>query len=113
MAVLRVGRHNIACQKYLYKKDNWKSEGEVYLTTVHDLEQEIRNPTWVAGELDAEDRQHLKRRWKNVQVASPAQSVRRPSLLAELAWKRWQAGEVDDPASLAPIYIHINEAIPG
>ena len=36
-----------------------------------------------------------------------AQSLRRPSILAELAWKRWQTGEVDDAASLAPIYLHV------
>ena len=112
MVVLRAGRHNIACQKYLYKKEEWKPEGDTSLMTVHDLEQEIRSPTWVVGELDADDRQLLKRRWKNVKVASPAESVRRPAMLAELAWKRFQAGEVNDPATLAPIYVHINEGIP-
>jgi tRNA threonylcarbamoyladenosine biosynthesis protein TsaB len=112
MAVLRAGRHNIACQKYLTKNEDWIPEGDAYLTTVHGLEQEIRTPTWVVGELDADDRQLLKRRWKNVKVASPAESLRRPAMLAELAWKRFQAGEVDDPTSLAPIYIHINEGIP-
>jgi len=112
IAVLRAGRTRIACQKYLYKKEDWKSEGDVSLVTVHELEQEIHTPTWVVGELDGEDRQLLKRRWKNVLVSSPAQSLRRPALLAELAWKRFQAGDVDDPATLAPIYVHINEAIP-
>ena len=28
----------------------------------------------------------------NIRLASPAQSVRRPAVLAELAWARWQAG---------------------
>jgi len=32
--------------------------------------------------------------------------------LAELAWARWQAGHVDDEASLAPIYLHTAERIP-
>ena len=112
IGVLRAGRHRIACQKYQFAGERWKAEGTAYLTTVHELEQQIHIPTWVAGELDAEDRQQLKRRWKNVQVVSPAQSVRRPAILAELAWQQWQAGNVTDPVSLAPIYIHINEAIP-
>jgi hypothetical protein len=34
-------------------------------------------------------------------------------VLAELAWQRWQSGQVDAPASLAPIYLHIGEVIPG
>jgi len=38
--------------------------------------------------------------------------VRRPSVLAELAWARWQKGEVDDEAALAPIYLHTDEPAP-
>jgi hypothetical protein len=38
--------------------------------------------------------------------------LRRPGVLAELAWKRWQAGQTDDPAMLAPIYLHIGHPIP-
>jgi tRNA threonylcarbamoyladenosine biosynthesis protein TsaB len=41
-----------------------------------------------------------------IRLATPAASVRRPSVLAELAWERWQAGDVDDEAALAPIYLH-------
>jgi hypothetical protein len=47
-----------------------------------------------------------------VHLASPAQSVRRPAILAQLAWKRWQQGKVDDEASLAPIYLHVAEPVP-
>jgi tRNA threonylcarbamoyladenosine biosynthesis protein TsaB len=112
IAVLQAGRQKIACQKYTNKKGEWKADGKAYLTTVHLLEQEIRTPTWVVGELDAEGQQQLRRRWKNVHVMTPAQSVRRPAMLAEMAWKRWQAGKVDDPETLAPIYLHVNEVIP-
>jgi hypothetical protein len=61
----------------------------------------------IAGELSAEERQRLTRKRRNIQLASAAQSVRRPALLAELAWARWQSGSVDDAASLAPIYLHV------
>jgi hypothetical protein len=47
-----------------------------------------------------------------VSLASPAQSLLRAAFLAELAWKRWQAGQIDDPVTLAPIYLHIGEPIP-
>jgi tRNA threonylcarbamoyladenosine biosynthesis protein TsaB len=46
-------------------------------------------------------------------LASPAQSLRRPALLAELAWRRWKAGKADDPHTLAPIYIHQSDSVPG
>ena len=37
-------------------------------------------------------------------AASPAMAPRRAACLAELGWLRWQAGQVDDPAALNPIY---------
>jgi tRNA threonylcarbamoyladenosine biosynthesis protein TsaB len=49
----------------------------------------------------------LARKFKNVALASPAQCVRRPAVLAEIAWARWQAGQVDSAASLAPVYLHV------
>ena len=76
------------------------------------LNQQIETPTLVCGELSAEERQVLARRRKSIQLATPAQSVRRPSYLAELAWKRWKAGQVDPPAELSPIYLHYNDPIP-
>jgi hypothetical protein len=33
-------------------------------------------------------------------------------VLAELAWARWQEGNIDETASLAPIYLHLAEPIP-
>jgi hypothetical protein len=38
-------------------------------------------------------------------IASPAVNARRAGFLAELAWARWQRGEADDAASLAPMYL--------
>jgi tRNA threonylcarbamoyladenosine biosynthesis protein TsaB len=77
------------------------------------LSHQIHEPTLVCGELSEEQQHALARRYKNVILTSPAHSVRRPSLLAELAWKRWLSGDVDDPATLAPTYLHIGEPIPG
>jgi tRNA threonylcarbamoyladenosine biosynthesis protein TsaB len=38
-------------------------------------------------------------------VVGPADAVRRASFLAELAWRRWQSGDVDDVATLQPLYL--------
>ena len=81
--------------------------------TAEQLAHAIRQPTLVAGELRPEDRARLRRRWKKVRLLSPAFCVRRPALLAELAWARWQQGQVDDPADLSPIYLHTGTPIPG
>jgi tRNA threonylcarbamoyladenosine biosynthesis protein TsaB len=85
----------------------------VEVTDIARLVHSIQQPTLVAGELKEEERRALARKYKNVHLASPAQALRRPAFLAELAWKHWQSGQVDDPASLAPLYLHFGDPIPG
>lgn len=111
-AVLQAGRKRLAVAWYANLDGQWLAREDAKVTTVAELSASIHKPTLVVGELSAEDRQLLARKRVNVHLASPAQSLRRPSYLAELGWKRWQAGQVDEPIALAPIYIHIAEAIP-
>lgn len=58
----------------------------------------------VAGELSPAQREMLVQ--AGIPVATSAVSVRRPAVLADLAMRRRQAGEIDDPATLEPIYVH-------
>ncbi len=111
-AVLQAGRGRIALAWYKVSKNEWKSEGVAKVTTVDALADSIDRPTLVAGELTAEERQRLARKKVNVALVPPALCVRRPAVLAELAWMRWQTGKVDEPASLAPIYLHAGDPIP-
>jgi tRNA threonylcarbamoyladenosine biosynthesis protein TsaB len=113
VAVLRAGRGRLAVGWYQARAERWKSTGKVELLSPESLSQKLNEPTQVCGELTAEERQSLARKRKNVLLASPAASLRRPSFLAELAWRRWEAGQVDDPATLAPFYLHEHELIPG
>jgi tRNA threonylcarbamoyladenosine biosynthesis protein TsaB len=110
--VLQAGRGRLALGWYQSSDDEWKSDGEVKVTNVDELADMIEHPTIVAGELNAEERQRLARKKVNVQLATPSACVRRPAILAELAFARWQAGQVDEAASLAPIYLHVGEGIP-
>jgi len=112
-AVLQAGRGRLAVGWYHSPAGNWELDGEVELTDIARLVQRIQQPTLVAGELKEEERRALARKYKNVHLASPAQALRRPAFLAELAWKRWQSGQVDDAASLSPIYLHFGDPIPG
>lgn len=111
-AVLRAGRGRLAVGWYDYVESGWRLKGEPKVMTAVDLAADIKAPTYVCGEMTADERQTLARKWKNTHLASPAQCLRRPAVLAEMAWNRLQAGKVDDVISLAPIYLHINEAIP-
>lgn len=113
VAVLQAGRGRLACAWYQVVDHAWKGFGEAAVMTADDLSSKLHKPTWICGELSEDERHLLARKRKNAILATPAQSLRRPSFLAELAWQRWQAGQVDDPATLTPTYLHYNEPIPG
>jgi hypothetical protein len=89
----------------------WQAQGSPLIITVETFSLSIEKNVIVCGDLNASERQILKKN-PHIQLVSPAQSVRRPALLAELAFTRWQAGDVDDVGTLAPIYLHIADPIP-
>ena len=107
VTVIQAGRKRIAFSLYKSSKNEWQVQGEVRSGTIDELADEIESPTYVAGELSSEDRSRLARKRVNVLLASPVYCVRRPSILAELAWARWQNNDVDDAATLAPVYLHV------
>lgn len=111
-AVLQAGRGRLALNWYGAGENGWRSKGPAQVTTADDLAESIQKPTIVCGELTADERQRLARKRVNVVLPSPAACVRRPAILAELAWERWQAGAQEDSASLAPIYLHAADPIP-
>ena len=113
MAILRAGRKRLAVNWYEVVEDCWQPTNKLEVLTLEELLQRIQEPTQVCGELTGEERQLLKRSSEHVILSSPATSLRRPAFLAELAWKHWQDGKVDEPAALSPIYLHHNEPIPG
>lgn len=112
LAAIQAGRGRLAVSWYKGTKNGWQEKAPARVVSVDSLIYEIKTPTLVCGEFNAEERQRLAKDEVNVKLVSPAQSVRRPAVLAELAWKRWQRGDVDDEATLAPIYLHTSEPIP-
>lgn len=111
-AVLQAGRGRLALVWYEPRGGKWIARSEPEVTTAEELVLQLNKPTLVVGELNASERQILARRRRNAVLASPAQSLRRPSYLAEIAWERWQQGQVDEVVSLAPIYLHVADPIP-
>jgi tRNA threonylcarbamoyladenosine biosynthesis protein TsaB len=121
-AVLQAGRGRIAVAWYKATgaksvaggevEGPWVAQGDAELTTVDALAKSIARPTIVAGELTHDERLRFARKRVNVELAPLSGCVRRPSILAEIGWVRYQAGKVDSLAALAPIYLHISEPIP-
>ena len=105
IAILRAGRGRLAASWYKHHARRWQPDRQVIILTAQELAAKIRTPTIVCGELTEQERRIFKRKRKNVLLATPAQSLRRPSFLAEIGWQRWQKGMTDDPATLTPYYL--------
>jgi tRNA threonylcarbamoyladenosine biosynthesis protein TsaB len=107
-ALIQAGRGRLAVGWYKYSKKGWQAQGPARVMTFETLIADIKKPAIVCGELTAKEYHELEEK-TDVYLASPAQSVRRPAILAELAWESALAGNIDDAATLAPIYLHVAE----
>jgi tRNA threonylcarbamoyladenosine biosynthesis protein TsaB len=107
---IQAGRGRFALGWYKGSRKRWQIHVDSRVVTLEELLSEVKIPCIVCGEFPVEVRQQILNQ-EQARLVSPAGSVRRPSVLAELAWERLQSGDVDDEASLAPIYIHVAEPI--
>jgi tRNA threonylcarbamoyladenosine biosynthesis protein TsaB len=106
VVVVRAGRGRWIAARYLKTRTDWKRDGDYWLTTADRLGEAWEKTTTVCGELSDQERALLEARLGNrVALSSGAFSLRRAGFLAELAWQRIRAGDVDDPAALQPIYL--------
>lgn len=105
ICVLRAGRGRLAAQHYVNTENGWESVGELSVATAVGLEHAIEEPTIICGELNPDEKKILSRRWRNAIIAKPHQNLRRPSILAQMAFERLEAGDVDNSAAIAPIYL--------
>lgn len=106
LAVLPAGRGRLAVGWYRSTANGWQAISPPQVMTADTLAASITEEVLLCGELTAEERERLGR-VRGVRLASPAQSARRPALLAELAWARWQTGQADSLAALSPLYLHV------
>lgn len=111
-AVLQAGRNRLAVSWYQAVDERWVREGEIENLTLEELIVKVDQPCILTGELSRESRQSLKNR-KYITLADPTLAMRSPKYLAQLAWERWQAGDVDDVLGLKPYYLHKGDPIPG
>ena|SRR5215207_494511 len=111
IVLIQAGRSRLAVGWYKRSKNGWQAKGPARVMTAETLADEVKGSVVVCGELTSTARQLLAGK-AGVQLALPSLSVRRPAVLAELAWARWQAGQMDDGATLSPIYLHTVEPIP-
>jgi tRNA threonylcarbamoyladenosine biosynthesis protein TsaB len=109
-ALVQAGRQRVCWALYGWPGENWQLEGEYRLSTVEEVAAAVaatERDTLIAGEMWPGTVATLQEKLGHgARLASPAATLRRAGYLAELAWQRYERGERDDPASLAPIYLH-------
>jgi tRNA threonylcarbamoyladenosine biosynthesis protein TsaB len=109
--LLPAGRGRLALGWFRAKNNLWQAAGEPVIITAEALAASVERDSVICGDLTAAERHTLAKN-EHIRLVSPALSVRRPAILAELAYTRWQSGRVDDISTLAPLYLHIAEPIP-
>ena len=111
-AFLQAGRGKLAASFYDIRRGRWATDGTVEVYTAESLSDKINEPTVLTGEFESEMRAVFRKN-KNIKMSSPSSSLRRAGYLAEIGWKIFEKGEFPQTASLAPIYLHTHEPIPG
>jgi len=104
-AVLPAGRGRIAIAFYRWESDGWQVEEEPHLTTWEILGEALAEPTLFCGEIDEKGGDAIARLGHRAVLLPAAWRLRRAGFLAELGWRRLNAGETDDPFTLTPIYL--------
>ena len=105
VVVVRAGRGRWIAARYI-KHEDWQQAGDFGLTTADVIGAEWEETTTLCGELSESEQKTVKLRLGDrVQLVTPAFSVRRAGFLAEIAWQKIQAGQIDDVATVQPIYL--------
>ena len=106
VVVAQAGRTRLWAGQYQWVvKRGWEGIGEPMLTTWDELATRLQLPVAFAGEIDAATAKQIRRANRAAVVVSPAASVRRAAVLAEIGWQRWKRKQTDDANTLAPLYL--------
>lgn len=106
-AVLEAGRGRLVAAAYAMVDGEWRAVTAARHGSVADIvaSMSMTGPALVCGEVTPAAQATLANQ-PGLTLLPPATRRRRAGALAELAWARLQAGESDDPAQLAPLYLH-------
>ena len=103
--LIRLGRDRFAVAEFRGRERPERRTPDRNLTLA-EIVAEVRERALFCGDLDAPTRAELRAALgSKAQLPAPAANLRRPAFLAELAWRRHQAGDHDDLAALEPIYL--------
>jgi len=104
--IFNAGRGEIATALFANKDGKWQKLMDEHITTIDELCSKLKDKTVFCGQITDEIASQLKGIWgEKTIIAQGALLLRRAGYLAELGWKRLEKGEVDNPATLQPLYL--------
>ena len=105
--VFNAGRGEIAAAVYQQNKEVWRQLVAEHITNIDTLCSKITTRTIFCGDFVHVIAQSLREQLKGkaMIMSSPAARLRRAGFLAELGLKRLEAGNLDNPATLQPLYL--------
>lgn len=106
VAIAEAGRSRVCAGFYQWRgKKGWQSQEQPIIEDWKNLLDSLDEPTTFAGEINPAAAKLIRTAGKSFQIADAADSTRRAGYLAAIGWQRLRRGWVDDPATLAPIYL--------
>lgn len=106
LVAVEAGRARVIAGLYRWEeRKGWQPSEKPIIESWETLLFHLENPTTFAGEISPEAAKLIRASKKPFHLVPAAASVRRAGYLAEMGWKRWRQGQVDDAATLAPDYL--------
>jgi len=104
--LLHVGRGRFATALYQKQAGRLAQQEEMRGVALADLGALVDERCLICGDLDRANRTLIRDMLgERVALASPAGSLRRPGVLAQLGWEQLSAGEAGEPSALQPLYL--------
>lgn len=105
IAVIPAGRKQVYFGKYVEQ-----TNPEYKVVPLQQLTSNVPAGALVCGEA-VNNLTNIRQEFleKDIKVISSPPPTRRSSVLAKLGYRRWQAGELDDPSTLQPIYLRSSQ----
>lgn len=111
-SVIQAGRGRLCYAEYRYRKGDWHRQSEFEVGSIDDFAGRLQGFVNACGELNQTEREKIKERFGDaVVIVPPAFSLRRAAFLADIAWRRFERGEIDALENLSPTYLHFSNDV--
>lgn len=110
LALIEMGRKRVAGVWYKWGRIGWEAQTDPETMDWAEVMERINGQTYVCGEINPAGRSILSDD-PHIVLGSPALCVRRPGHLAEIAYRRFRRGDVDQPETLAPLYLRTQSGL--